>query len=222
MTAIAICPTHNAAGKKDVSGAFYPEAKRFLQLHGAYIHRFDNRARKPARRREVEAAIRSSSGMIDTVAIFCHGYKNGLQTGHTTRSVRGLAEAIASVSQQWVQVALYACDAARDADPDRIDDMQPGPGGEGGFADRLRDAMLDVGLNGGHVIGHPVVAHTTKAPYVRRFYVDEAARDTGGDWVIAPGSPNWPKWRRKLRESPRFRLSFPRWTQERILEELHA
>ena len=158
--------------------------------------------------------------MIDTIAIFCHGYKTGIQTGHTKRTTQALADAIAGVAQPWCVVVLYACDTARDDDRQRADDMKPGPGGEGGFADALRDAMLAAGMHGGHVDAHTVTAHATKAPYVRRFYVDEVAKDTGGDWLIAPGSPKWKAWRRRLQTDTAFRLSFPRWTAERVLREL--
>ena len=218
MTAIAICPTTNAPGKHDVTGAFYPEARAFCELHGADLLRFDNTAPKPKRRVEVEQGISSKHGMIDTVAIFCHGWKSGIQTGHTIRTAQRLADAIAGISQPWVSVALYACDAARDADASRSDDQTAGPGGEGGFADALRDAMVSAGLNGGHVDAHTVTAHATKAPYVRRFPVEPG--QTGGEWLIAPGSPEWGRWRRRLQSDRAFRLSFPRWTRERVLAEL--
>jgi len=218
VTAIAICPTTNTPGKKDVTGAFYPEARFFAKLHGADLYRFDNTASKRARRVEVETAIRGASGMIDTVAIFCHGHKNGLQTGHTTRSAQRLADAIAGISQPWVQVALYACDTARDEDRQRQDDQLPGPGGEGGFADALRDAMLVAGLVGGHVDAHTVTAHTTRAPYVRRFEV--APEQVGGEWLVEPHGALWNAWRRRLQKDRAFRLSFPRWARERVLAEL--
>ena len=41
MTSLAICPTTNAEGKHDVSGAFYPEARAFSRLHSGDLYRFE-------------------------------------------------------------------------------------------------------------------------------------------------------------------------------------
>ena len=219
---LAICPTHNAKGKRDVTGAFLPEARAFTELRAAEggvfaeMHQFDNRAAKWRRRREVEGILDAAPYPLTHVAIFCHGYRRGLQTGHTTFSVSRLAAAIARNSTASASVALYACDTARDGDNQRNDDTKPGPGGEGGFADKLRDELLAHGMRGGHIDAHPVTAHTTKAPYVRRFYVEPEAQDLGGDWLIAPGSAQWRVWRLKLRQDRRFRLSFPLMSTEAI------
>jgi hypothetical protein len=217
MTAsIAICPTHNHRGRKDVTGAFLPEARAFADLHGAELRQFDNRAAKWRRRREVEAILDAAPLKLTHVAIFCHGYRRGLQTGHTTFSVNRLAAAIARNATASASVTLYACDTARDGDKQRNDDTKPGPGGEGGFADKLRDGLLAHGMRGGHIDAHPVTAHATKAPYVRRFYIDPEAQDLGGDWLVAPGSTLWQAWRRKLRQDRRFRLSFPLMSTEAV------
>lgn len=223
---LAICPTHNTKGKRDVSGAFLPEAEAFTAYRAAegnvtaLMRQFDNRAAKWRRRREVEALLDAAPYPLSHVAFFCHGFRRGLQTGHAFgplgSSVDKLAAAIARNSVPGVRVTLYACDAARDGDAERSDDSKPGPGGEGGFADKLRDALLAHGLRGGHVDAHTVTAHATIAPYVRRFYVDPEAQDHGGEWIVSPGSAKWQAWRRKLRGDRRFRLSFPLMSTEAI------
>lgn len=222
MSVIAIYADHNTGGKRDSSGAFEPEARRFARLHGGVAVPFDNRASKAQRRAEVERLIwETSVDSYDCVALFCHGYRLGMQTGHDRKTVDGLAEVIGLRCAPGAPIALYACDAARDADRDRKDDNVPGPAGEGGFADLLRDALLERGYQGGHVDAHTTVAHTTRNPFVRRFYVDPEARDSGGDWLVAPGSPLWARWRRVLWEKaePRgVRFLFPFMS----VAELHA
>lgn len=215
---IAICPTTNSHGKKDVTGAFLPEAKRFVKMHGGHLLRFDNTASKKKRREEVLDLIWGNphNGFLDHIAFFCHGYKTGIQTGHTQRTVQELAWTIAARSNPDVRVTLYCCDTARDGDRDKTDDTLPGPGGDGGFADSLRDALCREGCAGGWIDGHTVTAHTTRAPYVRRFYTDgNPDGGVGGDWVVAPRSPEWKTWTRALwgkRKPTDIRLRFPRMT----------
>jgi hypothetical protein len=62
QASIAICPTHNAKGNRDVTGAFLPEARAFSELRAAegmssLLRQFDNSRRKSKRRREVEAIL---------------------------------------------------------------------------------------------------------------------------------------------------------------------
>src|SRR5690606_18287712 len=95
-------------------------------------------------------------------------------------------------------ITLYACDAARDGDSDRRDDVAPGPGGDGGFADALRDALSADHHMHGHVDAHASLGHATKNPFVRRFWMDGESADIGGDWLISPGSPAWRTWVRRM------------------------
>jgi len=214
---LAISPATNSRGKKDVTGAFRPEAAYFSKLHDSPRFEFDNTKSKRARRREVEAIMRDAGPQFDLIALFMHGYRRGMQSGHSTWNVKNLAKAIESAADvDDAKVALFACDTARDADRDRKDDSKPGPGGEGGFADKLRDSLVDLGLHGGWVDAHTVTAHTTKAPYVRRFYINADCVDDGGEWIVTPGSPEWGAWRRALREDRDLRLSFPLMTKSEI------
>ena len=42
MTVIAIAPAHDSPGKHDASGAFIPEARAFVKLHGGKLLTFVN------------------------------------------------------------------------------------------------------------------------------------------------------------------------------------
>ena len=175
MRALILHPLHNSGTKRDATGAFIPEAKAYANVMGAthdtVLAGFDNRASKLARRREVEAAIRAT-GPLQHVALFCHGLAKGLQTGHDLATVSTLAEALAAScgASRRLVVTLYACDAADGK----------GPGGDGGFADALRDALSERGITG-HVDAHVTTGHTTRNPYVRRFWCDGEGAGTGGD-----------------------------------------
>lgn len=205
MRALILHPLHNTGTKRDATGAFIPEAKAYakhltdayMDVVGVDVVGFDNRATKPARRRETEAAIRAAT--TGHVALFCHGLARGIQTGHDLTTVATLADALAGSAgpSGRLVVTLYACDAA--------DTRTGGPGGDGGFADALRDALSERGITG-HVDAHATTGHTTRNPYVRRFYMDGAAAGTGGDWLVAPGSPKWRAWVRALRGDMRWRF----------------
>ena len=204
MRALVIHPLHDTGTKRDATGAFIPEARAYGTwladnvVHAAVTHGFDNRASKLARRREVEAEIRIV-GKLDTVALFCHGLARGIQTGHDLATVSTLAEAIAASAgpSRRLVVTLYACDAA--------DSPGDGPGGDGGFADALRDALAERGITG-HVDAHVTTGHTTRNPYVRRFWCNGEGAGTGGDWLVAPGSPKWRKWVAALKGDMRWRF----------------
>lgn len=205
MRALILLPQHNSHGKNDVTGAFKPEAFHFAKALTAdgwdcTIHAFDHSASKAARRKQVESVIweQGACGLWDLVAFFCHGYTTGMQTGHDLATVDSLAECIALRSSDTVLVPLYACDTAGTR-------VRKAAGGDGGFADALRDALSVRGKHG-HVDAHTTTAHTTKNPHVRRFWMDGEARGTGGDWLVAPGSPKWSSWCKALRGPMRFRF----------------
>lgn len=226
INAIAICPTHDAAGKRDVSRVFRPEAEAFLRLHAGdrgVLVSFDNRAPVAARRAVVESAIWQSypGDWVDHVAFFCHGLRDSIQTGHRKNALEKLAQSIAwrARPKAPLVVTLYACDTARDHDRDRADDTADPEGGEGGFADALRDALRTAGASTGWLDAHPVTAHATRAPYVRRFRLEGAEP---GAWLVRPHGPAWGVWRKalwgKVPGLEDLRLRFPRMSGA----EIHA
>lgn len=200
MTILAIAPTYDAEGKRDVSRAFLPEAKEFSRMHGARLVQFDNHAPNKKRRAFVHDEILRCYD-LHALAIFCHGWMDGIQTGHRRKNVAELAEAIEiSCEHRFVDVILYCCSTA-----------QGGAGGDGGFADELRDALCAVGVDDCRVWAHTTKGHTTRNPHVRVFEGDGSAwGGQGGRWVVRPGSKLWLPWRQKLKTD--FRLSF--WRHE--------
>lgn len=222
MTVLALVPMSNSKGKKDVTGAFLPEAKRWLDLHGGALARFDNAAAPAKRRADVEAILRGHSG-LRAVGFFCHGLSRQLQTGHGISHVDALADALTSATLPGAVVALYACDAADTP-------VKNAPGGDDGFADRLRDALIlrdAEHWQGGHVDAHVTTGHTTTNPYVRRFACSLAVPSevplgiVGGEWLVKPGSAAWGTWRRALRETD-LRFRFPFMREREIHDELRG
>lgn len=207
MSVVAIAPMHNSPGKKDATGAFIPEAKAFAKMHHGRLMLFDSHA--PPRSRFVDVIdYLTPMRNVEAVGFFCHGFKSGLQIGVSMRTVHVLAATLRTCGVRTV--ALYACDTARDGDGDRSDDVQPGPGGDGGFASALSAAMPGV-----DVWGHAVAGHATRSPWMRRF------RDGGdGEWAVEPKSALWAAWRRALQDDAALRLSFPLWPRERLVAEL--
>lgn len=203
---LAFAPKHNSHGRRDASHAFIPEAKAFCMLHGAAPPiLFDNEQAFLARCAFVRGRIEACEpGALETLALFCHGWKDGLQVGVRIGSVRPFVDSLSKVAAPQLRIILYCCDTARDADDDRVDDTKPGPGGDGGFADKLRDECRIAGVSA-TVYAHTTAGHTTRNPRVRRFDPDEMA---GGHWVIEPYGPMWGRWRKALRGDLRFRFPF--------------
>lgn len=216
MTILVAMPQYNTAGKSDASGAFHPEAFAFCRLHGGTPAQFNNRIPMRHRFEEVLKWINHASpGSVKTLAMFCHGYKTGLQCGVTNSNAAQFAIALQTALAPGPRIVLYACDAARDTDDDRSDDTAPGPGGDGGFADKLRHELSTRGVKA-TIYAHSTAGHTTRNPFVRRFDPDELA---GGHWVVTPHSPLWRTWVRSLRDGT-LRFRFPFMTQAELEREL--
>ncbi len=221
MKALVIAPQHNTPGKRDATGAFLPEARGFCVAHGlpsAQVRLFNNMMPMAARATQVLEWIKQEQpDSIDTVALFGHGWKDGIQLGFRIDNVRRLAQALADVCTLSPRIILYCCDTARDGDDARADDLLPAPGGEGGFADGLRDALGHCGI-GATIYAHSTAGHTSTNPYVRRFDADAMG---GGHYLIRPYSELWAPWARALQTtSLRFRFAFM--AQAGIEQELRA
>lgn len=201
----------------DWSGAFALEAKRFCGCHNVreLATRLSvNITTRPAVQRAQVLKRLETLRDLDLVAFFCHGTRRSLQLGWTLTEVPHLAKALAQAGKPTLAVALYACSTAQ-ADPE-----QPGTAGDGGLADVLRDALGQARPDWtGWVDGHDRAGHTTSNPYVRRM---AAGGERGGDWLIAPDSPWWPRWQQALddRNGSTLRLRFPLLTQAQIEQEL--
>lgn len=202
MNGLTFAPAYDSGGAHphDATGAFQPGARAFSTLHGLPPpHLFDNRpASMRVRRLAVLDVIRATPGPLDVIALFSHGRRRGTQWGGVNEPVvcDEIATVIASVAAPDVVIALYACSTGEDvseAGHDGVIDNAPGAG-EGGFADRLRDAVLAHGKRP-RVLAHTTAGHAFRNPYVRVF---DASTDKGGEWLIAPGSPDWHAWVKAL------------------------
>ncbi|HEX2677772.1 MAG TPA: hypothetical protein VHM19_14065 [Polyangiales bacterium] len=203
MRALIFVPDRDSPGRHDATGAFIPEGLAFAKLHRFTTQRtvkIDVSKPRRARMDETLTALRSASvsGKLDVVAVFCHGLRSGLQVGPDNPTVHEFARAIADACTPNVRVALYACSTG----------AGPGPGGDGGFADKLRDALCQAGARDCAVFGHDRAGHCTELPYVRAFDgMGSPVGGCGGRWVVAPGSPLWKPWVRALKGD--LRLSYP-------------
>lgn len=201
--ALCLAPAFNTPNRKDASGAFQPEARAFVasQQLAATIALFDSNRALADRRYECARIIARQTD-LDVIALFCHGWRDGVQAGWRIPNAGHLADLLVLASRPTSTVILYACDAARDQDADRKDDTQPGPGGTGGFADVLDERMRARGWQG-RLFAHSTPGHTTTNPYVRCWAPGER-----GQWVIEPSSADWRPWRAALQGDLRFRFPF--------------
>lgn len=212
MTVLAICPSTNSPGKKDATGAFIPEARKWAKIHDGVVEQFDNTPSLARRRAQVNDILRKHKGAgHDGIGFFCHGLTKQIQTGHRLADVHGLATLLTDCTvDHGPVVALYACDAGDTQ-------IKNGPGGDGGFADALRDALVRCNVRHwweGHVDAHATTGHATTNPYVRRFTCaiavpsEEVLGLVGGEWIVAPGSFHWPSWVKELKGNLRFHFPF--------------
>lgn len=212
VSALVFVPLRNSLDKK--TGKHKRDADEFLReahaFNRAHEHRdgvnvFDNQLPNIRRREELLRRLRNTQpGELDVLAVFCHGWPTGIQLGFSLANVRGLAKELKTVAAPKLTVALYCCSTGADDDGSDADETKPGPGGDGGFADKLRDELCELGI-AATVFAHSLAGHTTRLPYVRVF---EPAERAGGRWVVSPDSPLWPAWRRWLSGDGRFRYPF--------------
>lgn len=216
----------NSPGKRDASGAFAPGALAFhrrmdQKLLDSTLVGIDCTKAKQLRRHQVAEAF-ERAGACSMIAIFCHGYERGIQLGFDNDTADSFADLVANSLRGGPQgappllanprIVLYACDSADG----------PGPGGDGGFADRLRDELCERGFYHCQVDAHTTTGHSFKNPHVRRFLgMGSPTGGMGGSWIVQPGSKLWPKWRERLREeSDTLWMDFPFMAIAQIHSEL--
>ncbi len=212
MKVIAFAPMYNKPRKKDATKAFQPEAKKFKELHaglGALPFLFNNHLKPSVMRSDVLSELALFRN-LDGVAFFCHGTKKTLQPGFNLSNINELAKGIAEVCvYQKPVIALYACDTARDLDKSRWDDRTDKIGGDGGFADALRDTLCRAGAIYCRVSAHSDEGHTDKLPHVRFFEGQGSATGgIGGYYPVPFKSKNWKKWIVALKTDFRFQYPF--------------
>lgn len=219
---LAFVPKHNSHGKRDVTGAFLPEAKRFVAAAASgSVVTIDNHLTFARRRRAVLAELGKPehSANLDAVAFFCHGWISGVQLGFGMRSVRQLAEGLGWVAaSDFLVVPLYCCSTGDDPEDDPLSAAGTG---DGSFADKLRDNLCAEPVAYNRVVAHSTVAHTTRNPMVL-FFDGMGTPDggVGGYAPVLPSSANWGAWKRGLRGATDLRFRFPFMTVGDIHAEL--
>lgn len=220
MTALVIYPDAAYEQAEGGSKEFRREADRFLAFHHLgpeSVYRFDAGVPHPDRAPGVLRAIEARQD-LELVAILSHGWEKGIQPGFTMRNVGALAQALARASRPTLAVVLYCCSTAGGEMPTDRD----APGGDGGFADALRDALCAAGVTQGHVDGHITVGHCCRNPYARRFFgTGTTAPGKGGRYIVEPKSALWPQWVRALSDTD-LRFRFPLMTLNDVQAELMA
>jgi hypothetical protein len=234
MSTLIIRGESNTPGMKDYTGAFLPESTAFQQLHKEmqyYLETFDNRLPFAQRSKQFLkrlATLAAANVTFDTVAIFCHGWGDGIQAGFTRRNVKTLVAALIDAGLDTTQkddatIILYCCSTGDDPDHD---DTKSAPGvdvGEGSFADAFRDELCKAGHTECRVVAHTTAGHTTKNPYAIVFEgLGSPIGGVGGTMPVTLGQKQlWSTWVKLLKTS--FRFEYPFMTvgmiHERILAE---
>ena len=202
--ALIFAPKFDSPGRKDATHAFQPEARRYQQVRGGKLVHIDNRRDSGTRGEAViDEIARHADGWWRTIAFFCHGTSRDIQLGFNRRNVAELARAIARTSERDVRVLLYCCSTASTIHAL----VGKAVGGDGGFADELRDALCREGATHCRVMGHDTVGHSGRNPYVRFFDgAGSPVGGAGGTQVVRPGSKLWSRWREELFTDFRFHM----------------
>lgn len=190
----------------DFYGAFLPEIRRFMQFHkinSKTNHKMVNLGLGDAGRynevmKFMETAAKASGKAPTTLVFCCHGLLPKIQLGLKIGNVadfasrlRALHVALGTPTQEEVVIVLYACTTG----------SGPGPGGDNGLADKLRDALCQAGFYQCRVYAHQVSGHCTRNPRKRIFEGNGShLGGVGGVWIIDPGSNGnvFRKWQKAL------------------------
>ncbi|MFA6049650.1 MAG: hypothetical protein WC761_00365 [Candidatus Paceibacterota bacterium] len=224
--ALTLCFTGNRNHpnkKADFTGAFLPEMRSFMKLWGidkAKNHLMvDLDAAEISKKRSVYNFIErraTEEGKAPTALVFsCHGFTNRIELG--LRGATGAKEFAKFLRAQHVKhgtpgqtaltVILYCCSTGGGA----------GEGGDGGFADKLRDSLCEEGFVDCRVVGSETAGHATMNSRKRVFDgMGSPVGGTGGSWVVQPGTALFKKWQKamtansvKLPVAKDFRFQFP-------------
>jgi hypothetical protein len=198
---LIVTPDRNTV-RSDYTGAFKPEAERLVSILRApptkSVCRIDVSYSYARRHKQLMEAVEICEDAVDGgIAFFCHGWSSGIQCGiRTPAELKAFAKLIGQCQAQRgtdYRVALFCCSTADSP-----------VGGDGSFADRLRDALCTEGLIYNEVFAHVTKGHTTRNPYARVFCGEgSSVGSADAQWVVRPpskgvGSPLWKAWRAAL------------------------
>jgi hypothetical protein len=205
MSTLILAPKFNSHGKHDATGAFQPEARRFMQLRGGRLAHIDNSVDMAKRYEAVMREVLATPTPWETIAFFCHGTPSAVQLGIDMRTMYDFSRAVGQTSKPDVRILLYCCSTASTIR--RL--IGTSTGGDNGFADMLRDQLCRAGLRQCRVMGHETVGHTTRNPHVRLFEGQgSSVGGQGGEYIVRPGSTLWKPWRLALDTEFRFHFGY--------------
>lgn len=200
---IVITPDRNVH-KGDFTGAFEPESQLFMRVvPGKHtLIQFDASKSMASRRRHVFDALEAlEGGNYAGVACFCHGWHNGIQAGVRLANMHDFVHLITGAVKTGIDeksvlyTALYACSTAAKGD---VPEAASETGGDGGFADVMRDNFCLQGHPWCRVYGHTTPGHTTMNSQVRIFEgKGSPIGGLGGEVFVRqppPKNPLWPVW----------------------------
>lgn len=220
MEAVFFCPAQRQPGKND-RGVFRDGLRSVCAIHDiplARIVEIDVRTADgggvsiPYDRRAEQTFdwFRSYDGPpLDVVGFACHGFgddantakpEGGLQVCHGGRLGQLAAEIRPHVDPAKELLSPWWACSGGDA---------PLPGHKHGPAERFHKAMLALGVRV-RVDAHadrpetPTdegVGHAFFNPFVSRTEWDPMVGATREDWIVVPGDPRWPGWKRLLRKA---------------------
>jgi hypothetical protein len=181
---------------------FEREAKKYQKFHGKLAVKDEDlipydKFGALRRRWAVLRMLAKKETTYDTVVIFCHGRKNWIELGFTSKDVDILATMLNPILTFDARIILYCCSTGK----------------PGGFAQKLSKAMPLQGLK---VYSHLTSGHTTENPFL-------AIYEDGKDitpYEIMPTGPLWKPWKRSLKNYGKMRLLFPFMTESKLIESL--
>ena len=213
MNLLLLRPKKYAPG--DGYGNFGPEGNRLVKLaksdfdYNTRIVEIDAQkmdatapiAEKAAvtaqRRKDVIAAIHAANedmGELGVLVFASHGWSRGMQLGFDVNTANQLAECVYQSCREDIKISLNECSTG-----------SGGIGGDGGFADVLRDKLCEAGAVDNVVDGHTSVGDAFKNPNLRRFTGDGHPHGAaGGAYLIAPTSPLFKYWVKLMRTNLRY------------------
>ncbi|MFB9824666.1 ribonuclease HII [Halobaculum roseum] len=164
----------------------------------------DSKRLPPARREELDAALRDDDRVAVGVARVTVDRIDDPETDMNTLTVAGQAEALAAVARDGDRAVVDAGDVSESRFADRVAEaVAAGGGGTGTTAGGATGLAVDVTAEHGADESYPVVAAASVVAKVERDRVvaelDAAYRDRGYDG-IGSGYPSDPNTREFLRE----------------------
>lgn len=200
MNILVIADTRNRWSKSLMrlrrdGNEFRREARAFAQhweCKGASVTVVETKAKKSWKKYKlVLDAIKNHDGPIHYLALFCHGWHDGISLGFSRYHIPALVQAIRSKDPYMPRcfVLLYACSAFKC---------------DNSFGPILGEKLGCLCLT----FGHSTKGHTTRNPFVYQSYFYEGRKpwipEIALGWWARRKSAAWKEWKAKMKTDYRF------------------